>query len=292
MQQNETITIYHSPDADDAFMFYGLASGAVRHAQFNFRHELCDIETLNQRTRAGELDVTAVSVHALTHLNNQYVVLRSGASMGGTNYGPRLVSKNSIDIHDGERRKIAVPGELTSATLALKLFLKESEIDGELINYSFDEVENAVKQGEVSLGVIIHEGQLTIEQEGLTKIVDLGEWWWKTRKLSLPLGVNVVRSSLGSKAIAAVAEVLRGSIEFSLANREKALDYALQFGRGISREQADQFVAMYVNDVTVDFGSNGAESIIEFLKQGASAGFCPASEINFAPTVLKSYGHL
>jgi 1,4-dihydroxy-6-naphthoate synthase len=275
MANNQEIVIYHSPDADDAFMFYGLQCGAVQVPGFTFRHELCDIETLNHRTLRGELDVTAASVHAYAHLFSNYAVLRCGASMGGVDYGPCLIANSSFDLADGKRRTIAIPGQYTSAALALKIWLRENSIEADLPIIFFDKVQDAVRSGEVDAGVIIHEGQLTHQREGFTHLLDLGAWWWKKTSLPLPLGVNLVRKALGQAAMAATYQALRESIEYSLAHREEALTYALSYGRGLSRKDADRFVAMYVNERTRDIGEEGMRSIEQFLALGAEYGFVP-----------------
>lgn len=275
------ITIYHSPDADDAFMFYGLTSGAIKYPGYTFTHKLSDIETLNQRAKRGEIDCTAVSVHAFSYIAKDYVMLRSGASMGGADYGPRLVATKSFELTDGTKRRIAVPGPMTSATLALRIYLTEAGVDAELVQMGFDEVQHAVKNESVDCGVIIHEGQITHGAMGLVCVLDLGEWWWKkTEGLPLPLGVNIVKRALGAAAITATATVLRGTIEYSLANREKALDYALSYGRGLSRGDADKFVGWYVNDRTVDIGDDGEKSVRMFLELGARYGLCPSTGEN------------
>lgn len=277
----EAITIYHSPDADDAFMFYGLTSGAIQYPGFTFKHELSDIETLNQRARRGEIDCTAVSVHAFSYIAKDYVMLRSGSSMGGADYGPRLVATSSFNLSDGVKRRIAIPGPMTSAALALRIYLTEANVDAELVPMGFDAVQHAVKNGEVHCGVIIHEGQITHGAMGLVSILDLGEWWWKkTGGLPLPLGVNIVKRALGARAIAATAAVLKGTIEYSLAHREQALDYALSYGRGLSRHDADKFVGWYVNERTVDIGVDGAKSVRMFLELGARYGLCPSTGTN------------
>jgi 1,4-dihydroxy-6-naphthoate synthase len=272
------ITIYHSPDADDAFMFYGLTSGAISYPGYTFRHNLSDIETLNQRARRGEIDCTAVSVHAFAYLAKDYVMLRSGASMGGADYGPRLVALSQLDLKSGKKLRIALPGAMTSATLAMRIYLTENGIDAELVQLGFDAVQHAVKNGEVDCGVIIHEGQITHGAMGLVCVLDLGAWWWeKTEGLPLPLGVNIVKRALGAQAIAATATVLKGTIEYSLANREKALEYALSYGRGLSRGDADKFVGWYVNERTVDIGVDGEKSVRMFLELGARYGLCPST---------------
>ncbi len=278
----QTITIFHSPDADDAFMFYGLTQGAVEHPDYAFEHDLSDIETLNQRTIRGELDFTAVSVHAYAYLKSQYAILTCGASMGGKDYGPRVVAMEPMSLTDGKKRKIAIPGERTSAALSLQLYMKENGIEAELVNIDFDKVTEAVRSGDVDCGIIIHEGQITHDREGLQLILDLGKWWWDETGLPLPLGVNVVRKSLGEEAIRATATALYKSIDYSLKNRDKALDYAMTYGRGISREEADIFVGMYVNDLTLDIGEDGMRSIQLFLGKAMEYGLIPDdTEIEF-----------
>lgn len=271
MAAERAITIYHSPDADDAFMFYGLSSGAVSVPGYRFEHELSDIEGLNQRALRGELEVTAVSVHAYARIAERYRILRCGASMGGEHYGPKVVARSLTPLARSGAR-IAIPGELTSAALALKIFLREQGIDAELVNTHFDQVQHRVRDGSVDAGVIIHEGQLTHEREGLACVVDLGVWWWRETGLPLPLGVNVVRRDLGDEASRAVFKALKGSIEYSLEHRSKAIEYALRYGRGISASEADVFVGMYVNEVTLDIGEKGMRSIELFLERGARHG--------------------
>lgn len=269
------IIIYHSPDVDDAFMFFGLSQGHVKYPGFTFRHELKDIETLNQLALRGELETTAVSVHAYAYLASRYAVLTAGASMGGKNYGPRVVSREKFDLADGLPRSIAIPGQLTSAALALRIFLREKNIEAELIAIPFDEVQSAVMQGRVDAGVIIHEGQLTHERQGMVNILDLGQWWWSETGLPLPLGVNIVRKDLGSQALMAVATVLKRTIEYSLTHREEGLQHALSFGRGLTHTEADTFVQMYVNERTVDIGEEGRKSIELFLRRGYELKIIP-----------------
>jgi 1,4-dihydroxy-6-naphthoate synthase len=268
----QEITIYHSPDADDAFMFYGLVSGAVSYPGFTFHHDLADIESLNQKALRGELDVTAVSVHAFSKLHEHYSILSAGASMGGENYGPRLIAKSAINLNDGVHRRLAIPGPMTSANLALSLYLHQHGIEAELVPVHFDQVFAAVASGEVDAGVVIHEGQLTLEREGFALVLDLGKWWWEKHQLPLPLGINVVKRSLGAEALKAIGVVLKGSIVYSLEHRAQALDYALSYGRGLSRADADTFVGMYVNEYTVDLTDKGRKSIALFLEEGFLAG--------------------
>jgi 1,4-dihydroxy-6-naphthoate synthase len=276
------ITIYHSPDADDAFMFYGLANHKVGFPGYEFKHQLQDIETLNQRTVRGELDVTAVSVHAYSKLHDKYAILTCGASMGGSDYGPRLVVRKDTVKKPEELRSIAIPGDLTSAALALKIWLHEVGLTPKLVTIGFDEIQSAVNVGAVDGGVIIHEGQLTHAREGLINILDLGAWWWQKYQLPLPLGVNVIRKALGKEAMHAVATALRQSIDYSLAHREEALTYALTYGRGVTRAEADQFVGMYVNELTQDIGEAGKRSIELFLKRGNECGIVAPTPLEFA----------
>ena len=278
----QSITIYHSPDADDAFMFYGIVSGAVQHPNFDFQHELCDIETLNHRAVRGEVDVTAISVHAYPYLRGEYSILRCGASMGEESYGPRIVAREPLSIARGEASVIAVPGDLTSTTLALRLYLKEQGLEAELVVMPFEHIQEAVKSGDVDAGAIIHEGQITHQREGLFTVLDLGAWWWQRETLPLPLGVNVVKRSLGEEAGLAVKDVLKRSIEHALANRQDALTYALSYGRGLSRADADTFVGMYVNHRTLELGQAGESSIRKFLKYAEEQKFIPTgAALNF-----------
>lgn len=282
MTEKPTITIYHSPDADDAFMFFGMANGSVQNAQINFQHEMNDIESLNHRALRGELEVSAVSVHAFAHLKNRYAILRSGASMGGVDYGPVLVGLKPLDLRDGKTHVLAIPGELTSAALAFRMFLKENGIQAELININFDRVQEAIRDGVVEAGIIIHEGQLTHRREGFVTIQDLGKWWWDQTGLPLPLGINVVRKDLGASAMQAVAAAIKASIDYGLEHRKAAIEYSLSFGRGISYEEADRFISMYVNERTRDIGSDGIKSITLFLTRAAEHGFVPAQvELQF-----------
>lgn len=271
MKERE-ITIFHSPDADDAFMFYGMVKGGIQYPGFRFTHDLCDIESLNHRALAGELDVTAVSVHAYSQLQQNYAVLSSGASMGGVDYGPRVIALEKFDLCDGRKRRIAIPGPMTSAALALRLFLKDQGIESELVSIHFDDIFAAIKQGVVDAGVIIHEGQITHGREGFVLLADLGRWWWEKHALPLPLGINVVRKSLGAEAMMAAGTVIKQSILYAMKYRHQALEYALSFGRGLSYEDADTFVSMYVNDFTVDLGEIGKRSIELFLAEGDRAG--------------------
>ena len=261
----EKIVIHHSPDADDAFMFYGLTSGAVAHPDFNFEHDLCDIESLNQRALKGEVDVSAASVHAFAFLEDRYAILNCGASMGGTDYGPRVVAKKGAFKDFSELTSIAIPGWKTSAALCLQLATKEAEIEPKLVSCDFKAVFDKVHSGEVDAGVIIHEGQLTYQDEGLDLLLDLGQWWNEREQLPLPLGINIAKKGLGEAALRASAKVMYETIAYSLEHREAAIDYAMTYARGLSREHADKFIGMYVNDLTLDMGVEGREAISRFL---------------------------
>jgi len=262
-----SITVAHSPDADDAFMFHGLANHKFDTGDLDIKHELCDIETLNQRATRCELEVTAISFHAYPYVADKYVITRPGASMGDR-YGPIIVSSEPMTAADLKGKRVASPGPKTSADLALKLY----EPSVESVYMDFNKVQDAVKSGEVDAGVIIHEGQVTYNDMNLYKIVDLGEWWYTETKLPLPLGCNVALRSLGEDTIRDFSKYFSQSIKYALDNREEALDYALTYGRGLARERADKFVGMYVNEYTVDIGDRGMESAKLFLKRGREAG--------------------
>src|SRR5947208_10569737 len=245
------IRIAHSPDSDDAFMFYGLATGGVAPNGFELEHVLSDIETLNHAPFKGTYEITAVSFHAYAHLTGRYVLLPHGASMGDR-YGPMVVAKKPARSLKGIR--VAVPGELTTAFLALRLF--DPRVEYTVM--PFDQIQEAVHAGTADAGLLIHEGQLTWADEGLQKLVDLGEWWAeRTGGLPLPLGGNVIRRDLGTATISALSRLLRDSIAYALEHREEAVSYAMQFGRGLDRARTDRFVAMYVNNLTLDYGDRG-----------------------------------
>ncbi len=271
------IHLAHSPDADDAFMFYALAKERIDTEGLQFEHVLRDIQTLNEWAREGKMEVTAISVHAYAYVHDKYAILTSGASMGD-GYGPLIVSAEPMTPDDLRQVTIAVPGLLTSAYLALKLYLPEART----VVMHFDEILPAVQQKQVPAGLLIHEGQLTHPQAGVHAVVDLGAWWKAQTGLPLPLGVNAVRRDLPQEVQQRVARILRRSIEYSLAHRQEALQYALEFGRGIGQEVADRFVGMYVNDWTVDIGEAGKEAIRLFLARGAEAGITPpVGEVEF-----------
>jgi 1,4-dihydroxy-6-naphthoate synthase len=256
------ITVAHSPDSDDAFMFYGLASGRVPTDGVEVDHVLSDIESLNRAAFEGKYEVTAVSFHAYAHLTDKYLLLPHGSSMGDK-YGPVVVSR--VDGPSSLKGvKVAVPGTLTTAFLALRLY--DPAVD--YVVMPFDQIQDAVRSGDVDAGLLIHEGQLTYQDEGLKKIVDLGEWWSeRTGGLPLPLGGNVIRKDLGPEIIAKVSRLLRDSIAYGLAHRPAALDYAMQFGRGLDRAKADRFVGMYVNDLTLEYGDRGRQAVQRLLDE-------------------------
>jgi 1,4-dihydroxy-6-naphthoate synthase len=262
-----TIHVAHSPDSDDAFMFYALASGKIDTEGLTYIHELQDIETLNQRAMRGELEVTAVSIHAYAYLSDLYALLPHGASMGDR-YGPRLVARQPMHRANIRGKRVAIPGMLTSAYLALRLF----EPNFEPIVTPFDQIEDAVASGSVDLGLLIHEGQLTFGDRGLHLVQDLGEWWFGETGLPLPLGGNVVRKDLGADLTRKVSRHLRDSIAFGLQHRTGALDHAMQYARGLDRSKADAFVGMYVNDWTLDYGDRGRLAVKQLLQRGVEEG--------------------
>jgi 1,4-dihydroxy-6-naphthoate synthase len=265
------IRVAHSPDSDDAFMFYALASGLIETGELEFEHVLADIETLNQAAFEGRYEVTAVSIHAYAHLDERYALLASGASMGD-GYGPVVVAREPLDEADLADVDVAIPGTLTSAALALALMNPSLRT----VVRPFDEIVPAVRAGEVAAGVVIHEGQLTWREEGLHCVVDLGVWWsGQTGGLPLPLGGNVVRRDLGTDLMTRLARLLRQGIEYSLEHRGEALDHALAYGRGLDRGKADRFVGMYVNDLTVDYGDRGRRAVRELLDRAHAAGLIP-----------------
>lgn len=272
----QLIRVGHSPDPDDAFMFYALAKDKIDTGRYRFEHELVDIETLNRRAFSAELELTAVSLHAYAHLAHLYALCPCGASMGD-GYGPMVVCRTPIDRDELKRVPIAVPGTLTTAFLALRLCLGR-EFDHVVV--PFDQILDATAAGQyegqpVAAGLIIHEGQLTFSRQNLHLIVDLGKWWQQETALPLPLGANAIRKDLGSETIGEVNALLRQSIQFGLEHRAEALDYALSYGRGLDRGMADQFVGMYVNDWTLDFGPRGREAVRELLARGHQAGAIP-----------------
>ena len=262
-----TIHVAHSPDSDDAFMFYALAVGKIDTEGLTYVHELQDIESLNQRALRGELEVTAVSIHAYAYLSDRYALLPHGASMGDR-YGPRLVARSPASRADVRGRRIAIPGPLTSAYLALQLY----EPDFTPVFTPFDLIEDAVVAGEVDMGLLIHEGQLTFADRELHLVADMGEWWFDETGLPLPLGGNVVRKDLGVELTRKISRHLRDSIAYGLQHRVGALDHAMQYARGLDRSKADTFVGMYVNDWTLDYGERGRQAVRLFLERGVQAG--------------------
>lgn len=265
------IRVAHSPDSDDAFMFYALAQGLVDTGGLEFEHVLQDIESLNQAAFHGLYEVTAVSIHAYAYLDERYALLGSGASMG-EGYGPLVVSRRPLGHDELAGVEVAVPGALTSAALALRLWNPGLRT----VVRRFDEIVPAVQSGEVAAGVVIHEGQLTWRADGLHALIDLGAWWSEqSGGLPLPLGGNVVRRDLGDATVRQLARVLRQAIEYSLEHREAALDHSLRYARGLDRAMADRFVAMYVNQLTVDYGQRGRAAVRLFLERAHGAGLIP-----------------
>ncbi len=264
------ITLAHSPDADDAFMFYALAQGKLSDPELQFVHVLEDIQTLNERARQGEYEVTAVSFHAYAYLADRYALLPHGASMGD-GYGPMVVTRERLRADELQGKRIAAPGTLTTAALALQLWDPALQ----QIQIPFDRIMDAVVTGGVDAGLIIHEGQVTYESLGLHKVVDLGEWWRGETGLPLPLGGNVIRKDLGPPLMRRISSLIRESIAYSLSHREEALDYAMQFGRDLNRRLADRFVGMYVNDLTLDYGERGRTAVRHLLALGHKRGLIP-----------------
>jgi 1,4-dihydroxy-6-naphthoate synthase len=277
----QKIRLGHSPDSDDAFMFWGLAKGAVQ-SQYEFEHILRDIQTLNEWAMEGRLESTAVSVHAFAYVADKYALLRHGGSFGD-DYGPMIVAKQALSDDELRETVIAVPGKLTSAFLALNLYFADkfgADVKPKFEVVPFDEIIPAVQEDRYRAGLIIHEGQLTFAREGMVLIEDMGRWWKAKTGLPLPLGVNVVRKDLGPEAVKDVSRCMRESIDAGLANRAKALEYALQFARGMDTDTSDEFVGMYVNDRTRDMGDDGIRAIRLFLEKGAAAGIVPAVQVD------------
>lgn len=265
-----TITVAHSPDSDDAFMFYGLATNKLETEGLKFEHTLKDIQSLNEAARNGMYDVTAISFHAYAYVSDLYALLPHGASIGDK-YGPVLVAKEPRSASEISDMKIAVPGELTSAFLALRLFDSKFEY----VVRPFDQIIAAVQKGEVDAGLLIHEGQLYYKELGLDKVLDLGEWWHERTGLPLPMGGNAIKRELGEGLMRKVSRQLHRSIMYSMENREDALAYAMQFARDMSPEVADRFVAMWVNELTLDYGERGKEGVRRLLAEGHEAGIIP-----------------
>ncbi|MDP9268709.1 MAG: ABC transporter substrate-binding protein [Acidobacteriota bacterium] len=266
------ITVAHSPDSDDAFMFYALATNKVRVPGLKFTHTLCDIETLNRKAREGKgfYDVTAISFHAYPYIQENYALLGSGGSVGD-GYGPMIIASKAFTVEEITSKKIAIPGTLTTAYLVLKLFAPK--IETEVV--PFDQIMAQVEAGKYEAGLIIHEGQIMYDRHGLHKIVDLGKWWRDKTGLPLPLGGNAIRRSLGAETIPRVAKALKDSIQYGLDHREEALEYAMQFARDLDRSLANRFVSMYVNERTVDYGEEGRRAIRLLLEEGHKAKIIP-----------------
>lgn len=276
LSQPITIRVGHSPDPDDAFMFYALAAGKIPTGRFHFVHELVDIETLNQRAMRGELELTAISFHAYVKVRDRYILCRCGASMGD-GYGPLVVTRPDVNFHELGLDPIAVPGRLTSAFLALRLFLQK---DFPYVVVPFDEIPRAVAEGKyqdqpVQAGLLIHEGQLTFQREGLIKLVDLGQWWKDQTGLPLPLGGNAIRRDLPHDVQREIQRLLGASIDYALNHREEALRHAMQYARDLDQPLADRFVGMYVNRWTQDLGDEGMEAVRLFLRRGYELGVLP-----------------
>jgi len=267
------IRVAHSPDADDAFMFWAMAEGKIDTGDRRYVHELADIETLNRRALAGELEVTAVSLHAYAHLADRYALLAHGASIGD-GYGPRIVTTAITPLDPRAAlagRTVAIPGTLTTAWLALQLY----QPDVRPVVVPFDQIEDHVLAGKSDAGLLIHEGQLTYADRGLHLWADMGEWWHQETGLPLPLGGNVVRRDLGDVLLHAIARDMKASIEYGLAHRAEALRHAQAFSRGLDADRTDRFVGMYVNDYTVDYGPTGRQAVVELLRRGHRAGLIP-----------------
>jgi 1,4-dihydroxy-6-naphthoate synthase len=266
----QEISVAHSPDADDAFMFYALATNKLRFPGLTFKHTLCDIETLNQQARKGVYDVTAISFHAYPYLQAKYALLSSGGSVGD-GYGPMIVGARVHTMEEVRDKKIAIPGKLTTAYLVLQLFAPHSETEV----VPFDQIIPQVLEGKFEAGLIIHEGQVNFDKFGLHKLVDLGKWWRDTTGLPLPLGGNAIRRDLGAETVAQVSTALKASIQYALDHREEALDYAMQFARDLDPQLANRFVSMYVNERTLDYGEEGREAVRRLLDMGFRAGIIP-----------------
>jgi 1,4-dihydroxy-6-naphthoate synthase len=268
--QKREITLGHSPDPDHAFMFYALAEHKIDTGELIFRHIIEDIESLNRRAMRAELDVTAISIHAYSYVLDQYALLASGASMGD-GYGPIVIAREAISLERLKGSRIAVPGKMTTAYLVLRLWL--GEVDSVVM--PFDRIMDAVQQGQVDAGLLIHEGQLTYAERGLEKVFDLGHWWKLETGLPLPLGGNAIKKALGPELISRVSRLLRESIEYGLAHRPEAVAYSMKYGRGMGEQQTDQFVSMYVNCYTLDYGEAGRRAVELLLRRGHEAGITP-----------------
>jgi 1,4-dihydroxy-6-naphthoate synthase len=274
-----TLQLGHSPDPDDAFMFYALAKDKIDTGKWKFEHVLRDIQTLSAWAREGKLEITAISIHAYPYVSQHYALTSCGSSMGD-GYGPMIVSKTPMTVDQLKGKTIAIPGELTTAFLSAQLCLGKGTFKH--VVTMFDEIPAKVAQGEVDAGLIIHEGQLTYKTLGLHLVVDLGVWWKEVTGLPLPLGGNCIRKDLGRPAMQEVTDILKQSIQYSLDHREPAVEYSLQYGRDLNKQLADKFVGMYVNHWTLDYGDIGRQAITKLLSEGAKAGIVPAiGEIDF-----------
>jgi 1,4-dihydroxy-6-naphthoate synthase len=284
MQQPTALTLGHSPDPDDAFMFYALARDLIPTHSLRFEHILQDIQTLNERATRGELDISAISIHAYAYVSDKYALLPSGASMGD-GYGPMLVAKQKFSKEEIARKRIAVPGTMTSAFLALQLWLGKPANQFSYIVVPFDRIFEAVRGGQAEIGLIIHEGQLTYEREGLVVCEDLGVWWGRENGgLPLPLGGNVIHKRFDPATRSTISRILTASIQYSLDHRDEAVQHALQYARDMGRELADKFVGMYVNHWTLDYGDKGRESIRRFLGKAREHGLIMREpELEFVP---------
>ena len=271
------ISVGHTPDSDDAFMFYGMFTGRVQSQDFKINHVIEDIEKLNRKAINPQLDVTAVSVHACAYISG-YTILRSGGSFG-IGYGPIVTARQQMSIDEIKKCKVAIPGKMTSAFLLLQLIIGKFDY----VEMNFSDIPKAVKSGEVDVGLVIHETQLSFEQEGNIKILDLGEWWDKTTNgLPVPLGINVMRTDLGMETICKFDKHLQASIEFGLEHVDDAIDYAMKYSRGKSRELIEKFVKMYVNEITVNMGDSGEKSIRKLFDMAKEQNLVPDFEINIA----------
>lgn len=270
------LTLGHSPDADDAFMFFAMTTGKIDTSPINYEHVLCEIQKLNEMLLQGDLDISAASLHAYVYLSRRYEIMTNGASMG-LGYGPIIVSKHFSSADDLKRNFIAVPGTLTTAFLVLKLCVGFFPF----VVIPFERILEAVLSDEVPFGLLIHEGQLTYADAKLVKILDLGEWWYRKTKLPLPLGVNVVKKNLPDDVKQLAVRHLRESIKYALNNKAEANSYAMKFARGLDLQRTEQFVGMYVNELTIDMGEQGKEAIVTLLELAAKEGFIPKVKPNF-----------
>jgi len=279
-EESREIKVAHSPDSDDAFMFYGLATNKVRVPGLKFTHTLCDIETLNRMAMEGHYDVTAISFHAYPYIQDKYLLMPNGGSVG-EGYGPMIISAKRLSVEEVKHVRIAVPGTLTTAYLVLKLFAPEVETQV----VAFDQIIPEVLAGKFDAGLIIHEGQLTYANNGLNRVADMGKWWSELTGLPLPLGGNAIKRDLGAEVTALVSKALRDSIQFALDNREQALQYAMQFARDLDPQLADKFVGMYVNERTLDYGADGRAAVARLLEMGYEHGVIPyRSKLEWAST--------